>query len=70
MDLERYDRVSLIWRRVATRFVSFESVEVDDLIVAQRGIGPLSIRSRVNQPPEVSDRNFRDFILQIVPTRP
>ena len=47
----------------------FESVEVDDLIVAQRGIGPLSIRSRVNQPPGVSDGNFRDFILQIVPTR-
>ena len=39
----------------------FESVEVDDLIVAQRGIGPLSIRSRVNQPPEVSDGNFCDF---------
>ena len=38
----------------------FESVEVDDLIVAQRGIGPLSIRSRVNQPPEVSDGNFHD----------
>ena len=49
--------------------VVFESVEVDDLIVAQRGIGPLSIRSRVNQPPGVSDGNFRDFILQIVPTR-
>ena len=47
----------------------FDSVEVDDLIVAQRGIGPLSIRSRVNQPPEMSDGNFRDFILQIVPTR-
>ena len=38
----------------------FESVEVDDLIVAQRGIGPLSIRSRVNQPPKVSDGNFHD----------
>ena len=48
----------------------FESVEVDDLIVVQRGIGPLSIRNRVNQPPEVFDGNFRDFILQIVPTRP
>ena len=31
-----------------------------DMLVAQRGIGPLSIRSRVNQPPEVSDGNFRD----------
>ena len=62
--------MSLIWRRVATRFyLDLSSVEVDDLIVAQRGIGPLSIRSRVNQPPGVSDGNFRDFILQIVPTR-
>ena len=26
-----YDRVSLIWRRVATRFIGFESVEVDGL---------------------------------------
>ena len=60
MDLERYDLVSLIWRRVTTRFIGFESVEVDDLIVAQRGIGPFSIRSRVNQPPGVSDGNSRD----------
>ena len=46
-----------------TVFNGLESVEVDDLIVAQWGIGPLSIRSRVNQPPEVSDGNFCDFIL-------
>ena len=30
------------------------------MLVAQRGIEPLSIRSQVNQPPEVSDGNFRD----------
>ena len=30
------------------------------MFVAQGGIGPLLIRSRVNLPPKVSDENFRD----------
>ena len=33
-----YDLVSLIWKRIVTRFIRFESVEVDRfMLVAQRG---------------------------------